>query len=120
MSLLEEVIGFVAPPQCLVCATEGTALCRTCIKSNIVPYGETCWSCGVRSPGGRTCQKCRLTATPSYVWLSTIYDGTAAELLKSYKFGHLRAAADDLSAIMAKTMLDFFDLGTVKAANYKV
>jgi len=95
-------------------------MCKSCISSEITPYGATCWNCGVKSPGGRTCPRSRLPGTPSYVWLSTIYDGAASELLKTYKFGHLRAAAKDIASIMTNTLDSFFDQATVKTANYLV
>lgn len=113
-------ISIIAPPQCVVCAKEGAALCDNCVESEIVPYGATCWSCGSSSPGGRTCPRCRLPGTPSYVWVSTIYGGSAADLLKIYKFGHLRAASGTLAAIMSETVLSFYKLEILKGANYIV
>lgn len=118
MSLFDSAIGLVAPPSCVVCSVEGAALCANCIESEIIPYGETCWSCGVRSPGGRTCQRCRLPGTPTYVWISTTYEGAGAELLKAYKFGHLRAAASTLADIMAKTIDDFLPDKLLSQADY--
>ena len=110
----------MAPPLCGKCGAEGAALCQVCIEAEIIPYGPTCWNCGVKSPGGRSCERCRLPGTPSYVWLSTTYDTAASELLKIYKFGHLRAAADTLANIMAQTALDFVDESTLLATNYLV
>lgn len=110
----------VAPPTCIVCSAEGAVLCADCTKRLIIPYGETCWNCAVRSPGGRTCRRCRLPGTPSYVWLATSYDDTAALLLKVYKFGHLRAAADTLSRIMVGAVGDFLPEDALKSANYLV
>lgn len=119
MSVFDLAIGWVAPPVCVVCLAEGASLCANCITFGIIPYGEACWNCGVKSPGGRTCEKCR-PSSPSYVWVSTTYDGAGAELLKSYKFGHQRAAAATLASIMADTLLSFLDVNILKTANYLV
>jgi len=122
MSIFDTAIGWVAPPLCVVCTAEGMALCADCQKTEISPYGPACWSCGVLSPGGRTCEKCRQTGSPSYVWLSTVYEdeGAAAQLLRLFKFGHQRAAADTLAGIMTRTLLGYFDERALKPLNYLV
>src|SRR5689334_19135467 len=109
MSFLESIVGFIAPPECIACGLEGSALCQACMLAEIIPYGPVCWNCGHFSPGGRTCERCRQPGTPSYAWLATTYENLAAELLKKYKFGHLRAAADVLAEIMTSALFDFFD-----------
>ena len=118
MSILDTAIGWVAPPECVVCQTEGHALCPSCATDQIIPYGETCWSCGVKSIGGRTCPRCRLPGSPTYVWVSTIYDGVASELLKTFKFNHFRAASNDLAQIMQDTMLNLDTFEVIQSANY--
>src|SRR3989337_948467 len=104
MSVLDSVIGWLAPPCCLVCQTEGETLCPTCAKAQIIPYGERCFDCGAASRGARTCERCRPGA-PRYVWVSTNYEAAARELIKKYKFGHQRAAAESLADLMIKTLL---------------
>ena len=107
MSLLDIAIGWVAPAECLSCGAEGAALCEPCIYSEIIPYGENCWNCNARSPGGRTCQKCRLPGTPRYVWLTTTYEGATKSLIKVYKFGNLRTASETIGSMMAETLRNF-------------
>ncbi|HSX17866.1 MAG TPA: phosphoribosyltransferase family protein [Candidatus Saccharimonadales bacterium] len=119
MSLLDSVIGLIAPPACVICEIEGSTLCVACSNTEIVPYGERCFGCGVVSPGGRTCERCRPGA-PRYVWVSTNYENAARELVKVYKFGHQRAAADSLANIMVATLLDFNYSETLQSLNYLV
>ncbi len=107
MSVLEKTIGWLAPPVCVICTREGSALCVSCAAAEIIPYGEHCWSCGAVSAGGRTCEHCRLPGSPRHVWITTNYEAAAQELVKKYKFGHLRAAADSLTALMVQTFQDF-------------
>lgn len=73
MSVLETIIGWVAPPQCINCGREGLALCLGCSASEIVPYGEQCWLCNALSPGGRTCVKCCVGVSPRFVWITGDY-----------------------------------------------
>lgn len=119
MSLLDLAIGIIAPPECVVCGAEGAALCTVCASTEIVPYGERCFSCGKASPAGRTCERCR-PGSPRHVWLCTNYENAARELIKLYKFGHQRAAAKSLANLMGKTLEDFDSSKQVLASDYLV
>lgn len=116
MSILESVIGWIAPPQCLICGSEGKTLCSICAKDEIVPYGERCFDCGAISAGARTCGRCSASA-PRYVWLTTNHEGAGRDLIKIYKFGHQRAAGDSLADFMVETLNRLNPLGLV---NYTV
>jgi ComF family protein len=107
MSLLESLVGLIAPPDCLACGAEGLALCSNCSRLYIQPFGERCWRCNRLSPGSRTCQSCRHVMGPSYVWISTSYEEIAQNLVQKYKFGHLRAASEPLANIMLDTFHNF-------------
>ena len=119
MAVLDKLIGLIAPPSCMVCGEEGSALCSGCAKTQIVPYGERCFACGVVSAGARTCERCRPGA-PRYVWVSTNYEAAARELVKIYKFGHQRAAAESLANLMVGTLLNFNDIEKVRGLNYLI
>jgi len=103
MSIFEAAIGWLAPPECLLCGAEHTVLCELCAEAEILPHGERCAFCGAASPAGRTCPKCRRVAAPRHVWITTDYEGAAQKLLRAYKFGHLRVAATGLAGLMAGT-----------------
>jgi ComF family protein len=103
MSVLESLVGFIAPPDCLVCGAEGSALCQNCSAVYIKPFGECCWRCNRLSPGSKTCISCRHLGGPSRVWISTNYEQAAQKLVRKYKFGHLRAAAGPIAEIMVNT-----------------
>ncbi len=120
MSILEAAIGWIAPPQCVACGREGSALCVACSTSEIVPYGQQCWLCNRSSIGGRTCPKCRVNNSLRFVWITTNYDGAAKDLVKVYKFGHQRVAAQTLSQLMVETLQDFTDLAQLTKLNYLV
>jgi len=119
VSILEAVIGLVAPPECISCGVEGTAFCLACSSAEIITYGERCWSCGATSAGGRTCSSCRKDS-PRYVWISTNYEGAAKKLINVYKFSGLRTAADNIAEIMNQTLHDFLTKAELAKLNYLI
>jgi ComF family protein len=119
LSIFDLAIGLLAPPCCVVCQTEGMALCSNCAKTKIIAYGERCFDCGRRSLGSRTCKKCRPSA-PRHVLITTNYEDAASKLIKTYKFGHQRAAAESLANLMIKTLLSFDDLEKIKKIDYLI
>src|SRR3990167_1236859 len=119
VNLLEAVIGWVAPPQCISCGVEGTALCAACSTAEIIPYGERCWSCGAASQLGRTCPSCRKSA-PRYVWISTSYEDTAKKLINVYKFSGRRVAGSSLAQVMSQTLGDFLTQAELTKLNYLI
>lgn len=105
MSLLETTIGWLAPPLCVGCGTEGSALCIGCSESEILPYGNRCWRCGALMPVPRACKSCKSFGGPRYVWLTTQYDSLARELVRLYKFGQQRVTAQELADLMVQTFI---------------
>lgn len=110
MSVLETAISWLAPPHCINCGHEGSALCLQCSKDLIEPFGERCWRCNSLSPNSRTCESCRNTSSPAHIWIVTDHDGAARNLLSLYKFGHQRAAAEPISRMMVQTFRQFNNL----------
>lgn len=106
MSVLETAIGWLAPAECLGCGTEGPALCLACVGS-LQRFGERCWRCNRLSPGCRTCESCRHAGGPAHVFIYTHYEGVAAEVVRTYKFDHLRTAAQSLAAPMAAALRSY-------------
>src|SRR5438309_1970078 len=119
MSVLDSVIGWLAPPFCVICEAEGAALCTACASVEIIPYGSRCFDCGAVSPNSRTCERCRPGA-PRYVWVSTNYENAARELIKIYKFGHQRVAAESLANLMLETLLDFNSTNSLRLLDYVI
>lgn len=107
MSVLESLIGWLSPPDCINCGAESSTLCAPCLTSEIVPYGEHCWNCGAVSRQAKTCDKCRRASSPRFVWITTYYEATPRSLIRKYKFGQQRVAAISLAGLMAKTFLAY-------------
>ncbi|HSW78878.1 MAG TPA: phosphoribosyltransferase family protein [Candidatus Babeliales bacterium] len=120
MSLLETAIGLLAPPQCINCNEEGSALCRQCSAVAIRPFGERCWRCNSLSLNCRTCPKCRHLGGPHHVWISTDHDNIARDLLSLYKFGHQRVAAEPIARLMSDTFLKFNPFESTAGKEYLI
>ncbi|MGH7157204.1 MAG: ComF family protein [Candidatus Saccharimonadales bacterium] len=120
MSLLEAAVGWLAPPQCVGCSLEGSALCQACATSEILPFGERCWRCNSLSPHCRTCPKCRLPGSPSFVWINTDHEGLVRQLISLYKFGHQRVAAEPIAELMVDNFRDFNSSQDILSKNYLV
>lgn len=108
MSVFEKAIGWLAPAHCISCSRQGPAICSDC-TGNITRFGERCWRCNTLSPGSRTCDTCRRTGSPLYVYIATDHHGLARSLLSKYKFGHLRAAATPIAKIMTDALKEYQD-----------
>ena len=117
MSVLENAIGWLAPPACAGCGAEGTAFCELCKAAEILPHGERCGICGVVSQDGLTCIRCRRKGAPKHIFISTDYEGMAQKLLNLYKFRHQRAAAVSIAKIMADT-LSYYTTPSLKKHDY--
>ncbi len=106
MSVFEKAIGWLAPPHCVSCGRQGSAMCKDC-ASYITRFGERCWRCNTLSEGSRTCDTCRRTGSPLHVYIATDHHGQARSLLSIYKFGHLRVAATPIAKIMTDAFSDY-------------
>jgi ComF family protein len=120
MGVLESIIGWIAPPICLLCGSEGTSLCLSCAANNIIPYGERCFNCSALSPLGRTCQKCRHLNAPRSVWVATDYQGASKTLIQAYKFNHQREAVRPVASLMVETFLNFNSDQGIRETKYLI
>lgn len=118
MRLLDSMMGWLAPPVCLCCGQEGSALCSICESSEVLPYGAKCWHCGRLSSDASACTAARAGGSPRYVWVSTDYEGAAKDLIRLYKYGQMRAAVIPIAEVMSRTFLDFNSDDDIAARNY--
>jgi ComF family protein len=120
MRVLDTVIGWLAPPVCICCGSEGVNICEECSLSNVIPFGERCYNCNVITARSSTCDKCSNSGAPRHVWVTTDYQGAAKNLVQVYKFGHQRVAANSISNLMSETFLFFNSEEDVLKTNYLV
>ena len=100
MSLVEQLIAIIAPHYCIGCEAEGDVICASC-RQNIQPIPERCYKCRKATPDSLTCPSCRKNSLLRHVWVAGSYDGIPKDLVHMLKFDGVRAAAQDMAAMMA-------------------
>lgn len=97
MRLLESIITFLTPDNCIICGNEGDLLCEACVISEIIAPSPTCYHCGAYSVGSSTCLKCRKTSPLEAVWVSAPYEGYSKQLVAELKFSSRRGASKSMA-----------------------
>ena len=103
MSVVDRLLGVVAPHECLGCMAEGSLLCVTCLNG-LPQVPERCYRCRKLSPSSLTCASCHKTSRLRRVQVATVYEGVAKELVWKLKFTGAQQAAQPMVAKMAKIM----------------
>lgn len=103
MSILDNLIGVLAPHTCLGCGAEGRLLCPAC-ASQLTPVEPLCYRCQRLSSQGFTCLNC---ASPlARVRVVTNYSGPAKALIWQLKLNGAQAAARIIARHMALSLND--------------
>lgn len=100
MNLIERLIDVLAPPECVVCGSEGEALCADCRKSCTQEYVSRCFWCGKLSEGSKTCSLCSRKTKLKALYAASDYNPTVKELVWRYKFDRQRTAASSIVELM--------------------
>lgn len=111
MSLFELLVGVVAPPACVGCGQEGSALCRDCSGLQRREFVPACFWCGALGEGARTCPGCRRR---SYLFAASAageYTPQLRALVRRYKFDHQRVAVAPMAALLAERLKLFVPAG---------
>lgn len=100
MSFLDQIIGVLAPHNCLNCQTEGKLLCQECVhKLQIIP--SRCYRCHKLTDESRTCKTCRKMSHLYRLQVGTIYEGLAKSLVWQLKYAGAQAAAKEIADFLA-------------------
>ena len=95
------VLDLLLPLSCAVCHREGSLLCEECESS--LPKLEQPYCSICAWPGRRgICSRC--TASPpaiGRIGAPYVFEGAVREMVHSFKYGNLRAAAPALGALLA-------------------
>ncbi|MGZ6004956.1 MAG: ComF family protein [Candidatus Saccharimonadales bacterium] len=109
MSVLDKLIGMLAPHGCLVCGREGRLVCLWCQADSFNHLPSRCYRCHAMTEDHAVCRGCRRISPLKHVWVRCDYDDLAKALVRKYKFQHARAAADDIAKLMAQDLPYFAD-----------
>lgn len=99
MSVLDSLLGILAPFDCLNCRQEGELLCPACL-AQLPGLPERCYRCHVSSVNYLTCSDCSETGGLFRIVPATVYRGAAKDLVWRLKSNGAQAAAK----VMARRM----------------
>lgn len=102
MSIIDTLLGYIAPHYCIGCDIEGSLLCSKCDLTEIAPISR-CYRCHALTSCFRTCASCRSSTPLRSIIAVRPYAGLHRELIQSLKFNGAQTAA----AIIADTMLKY-------------
>lgn len=112
MAIIEQIIGFIAPHNCVGCGAEGSLLCAWCAPDALVAPPSRCYRCQAQTADSAVCPSCRPQTRLKHVWVAAEYGGISKELLYALKFARARAAADVIASTMFDT-LPYLDPETI-------
>ncbi|HSW85241.1 MAG TPA: ComF family protein [Candidatus Saccharimonadales bacterium] len=101
MSLLDSLLGIVAPHDCLACGAEGNLLCGLCAGS-LQGIPDRCYRCRKLMNDSLTCEKCRQTSLLYSVKVAAVYGSVAKGLIWKLKLGGAQSSARIMAKYMAQ------------------
>lgn len=91
--MLERLLEFLAPDECIVCTKEGACICAGCSELQLEPKVLACPICNKLDEKGRTCTTCRSKTKLAGAKVAYRYRGTAKDLLGQMKYEGRRSIA---------------------------
>jgi ComF family protein len=103
-SLIEKMVGIIAPHSCLGCGSKDNILCFGCYASQVVRPEPFCALCGGPSQDWQLCDPCRQRSGLDYVWVGAEYSGLIRQVIHVFKFERARAAYVPLARLLADAL----------------
>ena len=104
--MLEKIIEFIAPDECIICQKEGLCLCTNCASAALEYKKPACLFCNELNQNGQVCKRCR---PKKHIYKSTIayrYGGASKELIKLMKYQNRRSIARYFAGLLPDPELD--------------
>ena len=105
-TLVDKVIGALAPHLCIACGAEGAVLCDRCLLVAGDPIVPRCAGCFRLDDKARTCSNCRHWLRVYAVHITAPYEGIYEQLVRALKFDMQRDAARVIASMMQETLPD--------------
>lgn len=99
--MLDELIGILAPHNCIRCGLEGDLLCEQCLPKATSTKRSSCYLCNALTLNWQTCKRCGAKTKISGVIVASHYEGEIKELVRQLKYQHTVAAAKILGELIA-------------------
>jgi ComF family protein len=95
--MIEKLMEFIAPDECLNCGKEGVCLCDECKSLVLTNKKPACAICNRLDERGKTCSSCYAKSKLSGASIAFRYEGVAKDIVKGLKFENKRSYARFLS-----------------------
>jgi competence protein ComFC len=103
MSVLDLLLAYLAPYECLSCSSEGDLICTACRRS-LPQLPPRCYRCHTPSPAGATCPVCLKLSSIQRLQVAAVYDGAIKDLIWRLKSSGAKAATKLMANIMTEKM----------------
>lgn len=104
MKLIERLVNAYAPYCCVVCGSEGKALCDWCLPDAVTERPSVCYRCDSPTRDYRTCAVCEVTTPIAAAWIVAEYSGAVKQLIRGLKYDRRRGYASVLARLMDDTL----------------
>lgn len=101
-SLVDRVMGVLAPHVCFGCGAEGSVLCDMCVAEYVETVQPQCAGCRSMQEDFRVCKTCRKWLPLTYVVIAGNYDGVFGALVKNLKFDLKRGSVAPMAEILGR------------------
>lgn len=103
MQILEKLVSIAAPHYCLGCGAEGSLLCNYC-NYDLPSVPSRCFRCQIETKVFKVCPGCCRKTVLKHVWVRTLYQDLAQQLLHEYKFERAGSAHKTVARAMNDTL----------------
>ena len=103
-SLLEKTVAIIAPHRCIICGNYNNILCDACVSELTQNVPSCCVLCGTKTRDWRVCAGCAPGAHLTGVWARLQYDDAVKELVRRFKFDHVRAAYKPIATLIVRSL----------------
>jgi len=111
-TLLEKILTFLAPHDCIFCGNEGNVACAACMTDVVDEAVYACHVCSLPTVTGQACVDCRSKTSLEAIFALGLHEAELRRLVAELKFAHARQVARDVAFSLAD-LLPVMEHGTV-------
>lgn len=93
MRVLDKLLSFVAPNDCVGCGAEGLIVCESCRLEFVASPPSRCPHCLKLTNSYSLCSIAKKELQVTHLWVASEYDSVAKSLVRALKYGGKREAA---------------------------
>ncbi len=95
-TILEKLLQYIAPHECIICCNEGYTLCSSCVFDVIDEGFSRCLACNMPTLDYAICTWCIKKSPLSHAFILGSYEDELKQLVRLLKYEHVRQIATDI------------------------